>query len=170
MQNVVGPTLVAMATKFGLGAEIQLPTGLYNSFTLTTLSTLRLRSVKIILTNEYIDEADEITLDCWLTIRRRHRYILSSGIKPQYTIVWSLSIRGRNASNQRENIDEELEFPGSAPAASVCIVHAPAELYFSRDSTASDFPRRRAIWSACPTELIQRSAAALGDTTIAELC
>jgi len=29
MQNVVGPTLVAMATKFGLGAEIQSPTGLY---------------------------------------------------------------------------------------------------------------------------------------------
>ena len=28
MQNVVGPTLVAMATKFGLGAEIQSPTGL----------------------------------------------------------------------------------------------------------------------------------------------
>jgi len=28
MQNVVGSTLVAMATKFGLGAEIQSPTGL----------------------------------------------------------------------------------------------------------------------------------------------
>ena len=28
MQNVVGPTLVAMATKFGLGAEMQSPTGL----------------------------------------------------------------------------------------------------------------------------------------------
>jgi len=28
MQNVVGPTLVAMAAKFGLGAEIQSPTGL----------------------------------------------------------------------------------------------------------------------------------------------
>jgi len=28
MQNVVGPTLVAMATKFRLGAEIQSPTGL----------------------------------------------------------------------------------------------------------------------------------------------
>jgi len=28
MQNVVGPTLVAMATKFGLGAKIQSPTGL----------------------------------------------------------------------------------------------------------------------------------------------
>ena len=28
MQNVVGPMLVAMATKFGLGAEIQSPTGL----------------------------------------------------------------------------------------------------------------------------------------------
>ena len=28
MQNFVGPTLVAMATKFGLGADIQLPTGL----------------------------------------------------------------------------------------------------------------------------------------------
>jgi len=33
MQNVVEPTLVAMATKFGLGAEIQLPTGLYPSST-----------------------------------------------------------------------------------------------------------------------------------------
>jgi len=29
MQNVVGPTLVAMATKFGIGAEIQSPTGLF---------------------------------------------------------------------------------------------------------------------------------------------
>jgi len=29
MQNVVGPTLVAMATKIGLGAEIQSPTGLF---------------------------------------------------------------------------------------------------------------------------------------------
>jgi len=29
MQNVVGPTLVAMATKFGLGAEIESPTGLF---------------------------------------------------------------------------------------------------------------------------------------------
>ena len=29
MQNVVGPTVVAMATKFGLGAEIQSPTDLY---------------------------------------------------------------------------------------------------------------------------------------------
>jgi len=28
MQNVVGPTLVAMTTKFGLGAEIQSSTGL----------------------------------------------------------------------------------------------------------------------------------------------
>jgi len=28
MQNVVRPTLVAMAMKFGLGAEIQSPTGL----------------------------------------------------------------------------------------------------------------------------------------------
>jgi len=28
MFNVVGPTLVVMATKFGLGAEIQTPTGL----------------------------------------------------------------------------------------------------------------------------------------------
>ena len=28
MQNVVRPTLVAVATKFGLGAEIQSPTGL----------------------------------------------------------------------------------------------------------------------------------------------
>jgi len=29
MQNVVGPTLVATAKKFGLGVEIQSPTGLY---------------------------------------------------------------------------------------------------------------------------------------------
>jgi len=29
MQNVAGPSLVAMATKFGLGAETQSPTGLY---------------------------------------------------------------------------------------------------------------------------------------------
>jgi len=28
MQNVAGPTLVAMATKFGLGADIYSPTGL----------------------------------------------------------------------------------------------------------------------------------------------
>ena len=28
MQNVVGPTLVAMAMKFGLGTEIQSPTSL----------------------------------------------------------------------------------------------------------------------------------------------
>jgi len=28
MQNVVGPILVAMVTKFGLGAEIQSPIGL----------------------------------------------------------------------------------------------------------------------------------------------
>jgi len=37
MQNVVGPTLiaVAMATKFGLGAEIQSPTGLLISAGLT---------------------------------------------------------------------------------------------------------------------------------------
>jgi len=32
MQNVVGPTLVAMATKFGLGTEIQLPACLYRVF------------------------------------------------------------------------------------------------------------------------------------------
>jgi len=32
MQNVVGPTLVAVATKFGLGAEIQSPTGLFFFF------------------------------------------------------------------------------------------------------------------------------------------
>jgi len=32
MQNVVGPTLVAMASKFGLGAEIQSPTGLFVYF------------------------------------------------------------------------------------------------------------------------------------------
>jgi len=32
MQNVVGPTVVAMATTFGLGAEIQSPTGLYECF------------------------------------------------------------------------------------------------------------------------------------------
>ena len=38
MQNVVGLTLVAMATKFGLGAEIQSPTGLCN-YLLTYLLT-----------------------------------------------------------------------------------------------------------------------------------
>jgi len=32
MQNVVGPTLVAMGTKFGLGMEIQSPTGLFLCF------------------------------------------------------------------------------------------------------------------------------------------
>jgi len=32
MQNVVGPTLVAMATTFGLGAEMQSPTGLFSFF------------------------------------------------------------------------------------------------------------------------------------------
>ena len=31
MQNVVGLTLVVMAMTFGLGAEIQSPTGLYSS-------------------------------------------------------------------------------------------------------------------------------------------
>jgi len=31
MQNVVGPTIVAMAKKFWLGAEIQSPTGKYNA-------------------------------------------------------------------------------------------------------------------------------------------
>jgi len=31
MQNVVGPTLVAMATIFVLGAEIQSPTGLFST-------------------------------------------------------------------------------------------------------------------------------------------
>ena len=30
MQNVVGPTLVAMEMKFGLGVEMQSPTGLFN--------------------------------------------------------------------------------------------------------------------------------------------
>jgi len=30
MQNVVGLTIVAMETKFGLGMEIQSPTGLYH--------------------------------------------------------------------------------------------------------------------------------------------
>jgi len=32
MQNVERPTLVAMATKFGLGAEIQSTTGLFRYF------------------------------------------------------------------------------------------------------------------------------------------
>jgi len=32
MQNVVGPTLVAMAMKFALGAKIKSPTGLYFLF------------------------------------------------------------------------------------------------------------------------------------------
>jgi len=34
MQNVVWPTLVAVATKFGLGTEIQTPTGLFCSLSL----------------------------------------------------------------------------------------------------------------------------------------
>jgi len=37
MQNVVGPTLVAMATTFGLGAEIQSPTGLSMFYLLTLM-------------------------------------------------------------------------------------------------------------------------------------
>ena len=37
MQNVVRPTLVAMATKFGLGAEIQSPTGLYEYLSVRTV-------------------------------------------------------------------------------------------------------------------------------------
>jgi len=41
MQNVVGPTLVAMATKFELGAEIQSPTGL-SSITVYLLATVGL--------------------------------------------------------------------------------------------------------------------------------
>jgi len=35
MQNVVGPTLVAMTMTFGLGGEIQTPTGLYCLYTCT---------------------------------------------------------------------------------------------------------------------------------------
>ena len=34
----MGPTLVAMATKFGLGAEIQSPTGLFVSLLLGSLA------------------------------------------------------------------------------------------------------------------------------------
>jgi len=40
MQNVLGPNLVAMATKFGLGAEIQSPTGLYVFLLLLLLMVL----------------------------------------------------------------------------------------------------------------------------------
>jgi len=40
MQNVVGPTLVAIATNFGLGAEIQSPTGLFSHLSLMLFSML----------------------------------------------------------------------------------------------------------------------------------
>ena len=43
MQNVVGPTLVAVAMKFGLGAEIQSPTGLFYSVSVHVLSTPDIR-------------------------------------------------------------------------------------------------------------------------------
>jgi len=39
MQNVLGPTLVAMATKFGLGVEIQSPTGLLKIFVCVYICT-----------------------------------------------------------------------------------------------------------------------------------
>ena len=40
MQNVVGPTLVAMAMKFELGTEIQSPTGLSRYFSVSLLKDL----------------------------------------------------------------------------------------------------------------------------------
>ena len=40
MQNVVGPTLIAIATKFELGAEIQSPTGLSSCYCVVCLSCL----------------------------------------------------------------------------------------------------------------------------------
>jgi len=45
MQNVVGPTLVAMATKFWLGAEIQSPTGLSNRLRATIVDDRRLTPI-----------------------------------------------------------------------------------------------------------------------------
>jgi len=44
MKNVVWPTLVAIATKFGLGAETKWPTGLF-------LAVLDVNSVVLTLTN-----------------------------------------------------------------------------------------------------------------------
>ena len=40
MQNVFGPTPVAMAMKFGLGAEIQSPTGLFCYYSLLSFNIL----------------------------------------------------------------------------------------------------------------------------------
>ena len=43
MQNVVGPTLVAMATKFGLGTEIESPTGLCISWSVCAAERVQQR-------------------------------------------------------------------------------------------------------------------------------
>jgi len=58
MQNVVGPTVVAMATNFGLGAEIQSPTGLFNyyrssSFQSSSYLLLSSKSISVISANHY---------------------------------------------------------------------------------------------------------------------
>ena len=49
MQNVVGPTLVAVATKFGLGAEIQSPTGLYSCLRLHAVTDTSRKKTNIIV-------------------------------------------------------------------------------------------------------------------------
>ena len=57
MQNVVGPTLVAMATNFGLGAEIQSPTGLLKK--LTYMATCyKFKYLSVELTLDLTDTAD----------------------------------------------------------------------------------------------------------------
>jgi len=49
MQNVVGLTLVAIGTKFGLGAEIQSPTGLFHlSVAMCLLTGEKLRAVTVV--------------------------------------------------------------------------------------------------------------------------
>jgi len=47
MQNVAGPTLVAMATTFGLGVEIQSPTGL-STFIITHIIITHKQHIKYI--------------------------------------------------------------------------------------------------------------------------
>jgi len=49
MQNVVGPTLVAMATTFWLGAEIQSPTGLFQYHLPCKASSVRFCSCSWVL-------------------------------------------------------------------------------------------------------------------------
>ena len=49
MQNVVEPTLVAMATKFGLGTEIQSPTGLSVCLCVCVDQSVSSSSLRVIL-------------------------------------------------------------------------------------------------------------------------